>query len=416
MAPEQKYGMRPFVKKTLRCHGLPERLAEAREARSLSRRRLSEEANLSSPTAQMIETGNRMPQLDTVERLADVLKVSPAWLGYGAPPVRRVLNYRTAPGYDPLKLGRELADLSSGCGGRVDQAMLYLDPYGAAQYATVAETYKGLPLRQAASQITSLYQEPLTVLALGAGTARHEVRFVEQLIQQQSRTFDDGESAIDFYLVDMSQPLLSTAYKYTAETLARYNVPIVAVEGDFTKLPSYMDYFASPRGPRRKVVTMLGYTLGNFNNEVTFIRDSLVGLIQGDLLLVDYLIRLAPPSKPTAIKEAEPLFNQRRRKDFHDTYISFLLNPLTRHYGHNARIEVEPVLDTGSCPIPGSYAIEMRATIETEDGRKSFVAASYKRYDSASFDAALRNEGWERVGSWEFGDDRPSALSLFRKL
>ena len=405
------------MKKTLRSHGLPERLAESREARGLSRRRLSEEAGLSSPTAQMIETSKRMPQIDTIERLADVLKVSPAWLGYGiTPTARRVLNYRSAPGYDPLTLGRELADLTNGCGGRVDQSMLYIDPYGAAQYATVAEAYKGLPLRQAAAQITTLHKEPLTVIVLGTGTGRHEVRFVEQLIQQRSRKFEDGESDIDFYLVDISQPLLSTAYKYAAETLARYNVPIVAVEGDFTKLPSYMDYFASPRGPRRKVITMLGYTAGNFANEVTFIRDSLVGCIQGDLLLVDYLIRLAPPSKPAAVKEAEPLFNQRRRKDFHDTYTSFLLNPLTRHYGHNARIHVEPVLDTSSCPIPGSYAVEMRATIDSDDGRKSFIAASYKRYDVASFDAALQSEGWERVEAWEFGDDRPSMLALFRRL
>lgn len=408
------YGLR--VKKTLRCSGLSDRLAEAREARGLSRRRLSEEAGLSSPTAQMIETGQRMPQLDTVERLADVLKVSPAWLGYGAPPVRRVFNYRTAPGYDPLKQGRELADLIHGCGGRVDQSMLYIDPYGAAHYATVAETYKGLPLRQAAALVASHFQEPLTVIALGAGTARHEVRFVEQLVQQQEQAFSDGDSTIDFYLVDISQPLLSTGYKHAAETLTRYNIPIVAVEGDFTKLPSYMDYFAPSRGPRRKVITMLGYTIGNFANEVTFIRDSLVGCIQGDLFLLDYLVRLAPPNKPAAIKDAEPLFNQKRRKDFHGTYISFLLNPLTRHYGHNAPIHVEPVLDTSSCPIPGSYAIEMRATMQSEEGKKSFIAASYKRYEPTAFDAALRSEGWERVESWEFGDDRPSMLSLFRRL
>jgi hypothetical protein len=367
----------------------------------------------------MLETAKRTPQLDTVEKLADVLKVSPAWLAYGvtAEPARRiVLNRRSAPGYDSLSLGRQLAELVHGCGGRVDQSMLYLDPYGASLYSLVADHYVGLPVRKAAEDITFKYQEPMTVIALGAGTARHEVRFVEQLVQQQEQAFSDGNSAIDFYLVDISQPLLSTGYKHAAETLTRYNIPIVAVEGDFTKLPSYMEYFAPSRGPRRKVITMLGYTIGNFANEVTFIRDSLVGCIQGDLFLLDYLVRLAPPSKPAAIKEAEPLFNQKRRKDFHGTYISFLLNPLTRHYGHNAPIQVEPVLDTSSCPIPGSYAIEMRATMQSDEGKKSFIAASYKRYESTAFDAALRSEGWERIESWEFGDDRPSMLSLFRRL
>lgn len=58
----------------------------------------------------------------------------------------------------------------------------------------------------------------------------------------------------------------------------------------------------------------------------------------------------------------------------------------------------------------------MRATIDSDDGRKSFIAASYKRYDTASFDAALRSEGWERVEAWEFGDDRPSMLALFRRM
>lgn len=383
------------------------RLQQAREARGYSRRGLSEEAGLANQTAFMIETGRRMPGVDTVERLANVLGVSPAWVAYGAQPVRRVKNYLTAPGYDPLKLGLELAETLHGCGGTIDQSMLYLDPYGAAQYAMIAETYKGLPLKKAANRIASC-QEALSVIALGAGLARHETRLVDSLLKLP--TFSaEAEPGLDYFLVDISQPLLSVGYRHACEVLDQYGVPITAIEGDFRKLPSCMDLFES-RGPRRNLVTMLGYTIGNFSSEVAFLRDSLVGCRRGDMLLLDFGVGASDPAS------IDPILNRDiPTREQRSTHFAFLLNPVTRVYGYDAKIDVVPKLSTSSCSIPGSYAVELHATVQTSMGRKTFIAASWKRYQPKPFAASLKSIGWDEIESWEFDDERPSTLALFRR-
>lgn len=54
-------------------------------------------------------------------------------------------------------------------------------------------------------------------------------------------------------------------------------VLIVAVDGGINKLPSYAGYLASPRDPRRKIITLLGCTIDYFADKVTAIRDILIG-------------------------------------------------------------------------------------------------------------------------------------------
>lgn len=385
------------------------RLQEAREAAGLSRRGLSDQAGLANQTAFMIETGRRMPSVDTVERLANVLAVSPAWIAYGAQPVRRIRNYLSAPGYDPLKLGQEQATLLHGCGGTIDQSMLYLDPYGAAQYALIAETYQGLPLKKAATQIASC-KEALSVIALGSGLARHETRLVESLLKLPAFAASD-EPPLDLFLVDLSQPLLSAGYRHAYEALDRAGVPITAIEGDFRTLPGFMDFFEA-RGPRRNLVTMLGYTIGNFSNELAFVRDSLVGCRRGDMLLLDFGVGADDPAS------IDPILNQSIPNRQRSTHLAFLLNPVTRVYGFDAKIEVVPTLSTTSCAIPGSYAVELHATVQsTSEGKaKTFIAASWKRYNPKQFAAALKTVGWEQIVSWEFDEVRPSILALFRRI
>lgn len=390
-----------------RYEGMGARLEQARESAGYSRRGLSEKAGLANQTAFMIETGRRMPSVETVERLANVLGVSPAWVAYGSQPVRRLKNYLTAPGYDPLKLGLDQAELLHGCGGTIDQSMLYLDPYGAAQYSVIAETYKGLPLKKAAQQIANC-KEALSVIALGSGLARHETRLVDHLLRLPTFAAAD-EPSLDFFLVDLSQPLLSVGYRHACETLDPYAVPITAIEGDFRKLPSFMEYFET-RGPRRNLATMLGYTIGNFSNEVAFLRDSLVGFRRGDLLLLDFGVKADDPAATDPILSGNIPSREQRSALF-----AFLLNPVTRVYGFDAKIEVTPTLTTASCVVPGSYAVELHATVQTKSGPKTFIAASWKRYDPKKFGSALKSVGWEQIDSWEFDEDRPSILALFRR-
>lgn len=61
----------------------PGRLRSAREMRGLSLRQISAAAGISLQTAHNCETGANVPRVDSLERIAVALDVSPCWLAYG---------------------------------------------------------------------------------------------------------------------------------------------------------------------------------------------------------------------------------------------------------------------------------------------------------------------------------------------
>lgn len=374
------------------CAGLSARLRSARESRGLTRRALAAQADLAPGTVNSLEAADRNVGVATVERLATVMDVSPAWLAYGAQPVRRVFNYHVAPGFDPLGYLRHVDAVVRGVGGRLDPSMLYIDPFSAVQYAALTEGAKQLPLEAASRFISGI--EPWSVIALGSGMARHETRLVE-LISRQTRRYEDDFS-IYLFLVEISHTLLVGGYTHAMERL-QGNVPVTAIEGDFEGLPSFMHYFA-PQGPRRKLVTMLGFTIGNLPSEIDFLRESLVGCTSGDLLLVDFGLRQG------SIKE-EAAASLARAKP----HVSFLTKPLSRVYGED-NITIESKI-ASRCPIPSSYALEIYATVKD----RRFMVASWRRYDAKSLFDAFGSIGWHHVGSWTFDDEKPNCLALFKR-
>lgn len=60
-----------------------ERLKLKRDQLGLSLRQLSEAAGVSFETIRKIETGKAIPKVDTCERIAIALGVSPCWLAFG---------------------------------------------------------------------------------------------------------------------------------------------------------------------------------------------------------------------------------------------------------------------------------------------------------------------------------------------
>ncbi len=65
------------------CVKLPERFQLTRGKAGLSLRSISSLASLSNIVAGTVERGSNIPALDTLERLAAALGVSPGWLAYG---------------------------------------------------------------------------------------------------------------------------------------------------------------------------------------------------------------------------------------------------------------------------------------------------------------------------------------------
>src|SRR5205814_3204686 len=112
------------------------------------------------------------------------------------------------------------------------------------------------------------------------------------------------------YLLDISQPMLGFAYKHAADSLAdRRGVAVFAIQGDFHRLPCYTQLLYTPqRAHRRRVVCMFGWTFGNLENEIRFVRNSLVGFAPGDLLLLDVTLVHASADRPDEILRKDPRF------------------------------------------------------------------------------------------------------------
>ncbi len=79
----------PFVRSNdgFLADGVAARLHSARVESGLSMRALARSAGLTDTAVRTTETGSTIPGLETTERLAVALGVSPGWLAYGLGPV-----------------------------------------------------------------------------------------------------------------------------------------------------------------------------------------------------------------------------------------------------------------------------------------------------------------------------------------
>lgn len=401
----------------LKSQGFHQRLRKLRTKADLSQRRLGALAGLSDATVQAIEQGGRMPGIDTVERLATVLGVSDSWLAYGEGALMRDdLHYWIAPDFDPIKATLDLNTLLANKSGHIEQSYIYIDHLGAASWCALtkltnhAAMVESLPLNKVARALLNRSDAFLDIIGLGCGTARHEIRLVSHLLQE-------GQGDLRLFILDISQALLSIAYQQARELLGgQPSVVVQAMLGDFHKLPAYEHVFKA-HTPRQRAFCMFGYTLGNLANEIKFLRSSLSLANPGDFLLLDVTLCRAPAQDPDAIIKADPPLSKRRPADYQKLLEDFMTTPIRRYVGQAAQITVTPHLDTRSCSIPGSYAIEFQATVDDPNyAGKSFAVAYVKRYEPKALIATLDAEGWELIDDWRYGGEfQPAMLALFRR-
>ncbi len=401
-------------------------LSERRTMAGLSPARLAELAGLPESALCNIESGRALPTQLSLLHLLSVpelkLEVSDLpWEVAEADP-NFALNCWLAPGFDPVKMIKELSMQVNSFGGHIEQGYLYMDPMSAADWCAIAdlkdydEMQSSMQLDRAAGVILEQSGKMgLDVVALGPGSARNEVRLIEQLLAQ------GGHGDVRLYLLDISQPLLSVAYRHAAETLADRGGVVFAIQGNFHHLPRYGQLLYSPqRAHRRRLVTMLGHTFSNLENELRFVRNSLVGFGAGDLLLLDIRLAYASTDRPPEeIIEKDPGLLKSRRggnSALRQRWDEFLAGPIRRYAHVQTEIEVQRVLDL-SCPIPGSYAVDARARVRLSSGEEREFSVYYsRRYDPTKLQAALSREGWETVAHWAYGGDgNPCMLFLLRK-
>jgi len=93
-------------------HGFPGRLQRVRRERDLVRAHLSTAAGLGVDTVRALEAAGRVPRVETVCRLADALKINPAWLAYGVEPREAMAQSEALSFGERLILARQARGLS----------------------------------------------------------------------------------------------------------------------------------------------------------------------------------------------------------------------------------------------------------------------------------------------------------------
>jgi transcriptional regulator with XRE-family HTH domain len=406
-------------------------LRDKRNASGLSRVQLARKAKLSDATIKFIETARHPPSRATLIRLIGVEELKLTWAdvpGQPSPPAgerttvvekpdfNSELNCFITPTYDPVRMVMDLGRFLNGAGGHVEQTNAYLDHQSAAAYmamcqqsAVAAGLRASTPLAEAARRIVAASgADGLNIIALGAGDATLEVRLVQHLIE------DAHAPNIELCLLDISQPLLSCAYKHAADTLTGIpNVHVWGMQCNFHHLPLYTQLYYTPVGrQRRRVFCMLGGTLANLDNEPRFFQHSLLGCSRGDLLLLDMQVARGAVDDPAEIRRRDKTFSS----GVSPAHAAWLSGPIWRHCKDVLSVEFHWNLDT-QCPVPGSYALDAVATVQSR-GRpdRQFSLFRFRRYEPSRLAECLSNLGWDEIGALPYGGaEQPASLRLFCK-
>lgn len=386
-------------------------LRERRESLGLSRASLARAVHVAETTIKAIELGRRKPSADLLRRLSRCGAVDDS---AATPRDGSVLNCWIAPGFNALRLLGDLVAKANAAGGSIEQSLLYLDHASAAAWcaftgstaysdsfaaASYARMVRGVVKRAGSA--------PLDVITLGCGSARREVGLCQAIIEERS-----GQD-LRVYLLDISQPLLSEAYAFAAEALEQHpHVSVTAVQGNFHDLPRYGALlYRAEHSHRRRLITMLGYTFGNLDNELRWVADTLSPFSRGDLFLVDLQRGYAAASDAAAIKRNDPALLpgglSKRQREIE----AFIMGPLKRYRQGGATNAVLQNELGAACVVPGSYQIEQVAYLQEDSATRRFVLAKARRYSIPELAQAMADLGWHMVEHAPSGDDKRAPIS-----
>jgi len=215
---------------------------------------------------------------------------------------------------------------------------------------------------------------------------------------------------VELCLLDISQPLLTSAYHHAVDRLARQpQVHVWALQGDFHHLPLYTALHRPAARRPRRLFTLLGETVAHLDHELQFLRQSLLDCDVDDLLLLDVPLACAPCTDRTEIKRCDRLFGE----GVPAPYAAWLARPLWRHCPQVERVEFHWVLER-QCPVPGSYALHAVATVKSSQrADRQFSLFRLGRYDPAQLAHCLSELGWEEISAEPYGSEH--SLRLYRK-
>ncbi len=390
-----------------------------REQARLTQRELAKLSGLTAQTINNIEKGRTknigrqtmlclrgVPQLDLqTAELEAAMKHGP---GY---------NCHIPDSFDTVGMINDLEGLLNGPGCHIEQTNAYLDHRSAIAYiaetqnpAFVSRFREAYPSKKLAYRIvTEAGQVPFKVVALGPGDGHLEVRFVQHLLGRLQ------PSEISLVLLDISNPLLTTAHKHAKELLGD-RVDTSMVLGNFhdlAKFPQATTLDPKVAGRQKRIYLMMGFTLSNLDHEPRFFSYAFNHCTEGDFLIVDFQKRHCElNASDSEIMRRDPALNC----PFPESRAKWLEVPLKAHVPDLISSRFSAELSTAQCPIPHSYMLENIATVKVRGQQeKRFSMLRVKRYDEASLTRSLARFGWHCVESVEFGPEKNTVAMLLVK-
>lgn len=384
-----------------------------REACGLSQKKLSERSGLSDRTIKNLEQGEQTPTLETLRRLAGVaeLELHQSSIRTTSGQPRTLPNSWILPRYDRRALMAELKARANQNGAALEQTMLYLDDQSAQDYLDLCgsdsfvERFRSLPLEAVAEAIIERAGDrPLDLNALGPGDGRTEVSLALELLNRTSAN-------LRLHLLDISHPLLVIAYQRATEKLGD-RAEVMTLHGDFHHIWRYPVFLPSPgqTQSRRRIYTMLGVTMANLDNEVSFVRDQLSLAAEGDFCVLDYQLAYASPSDPDAIRRTDPPLTKGAVG-----HNSWMTGPIKRYCSDVARMDTDVELNTRTT-VEGSYELDFFVTVHPSHGAPHrHLAFKNRRYTPESLRALFQDFGWSVLLDIPYGPTQMTSVLLMEK-
>lgn len=406
-------------------------LKDRRLKARLSRAALGKKTGLSEATIKFIETARTRATRGTLLRLLAVEELGLSWadlailrelpLPIDHPSLRELgeaspMNWYVTPGYDGVRLVEDLARFLQGAGGLVEQTSAYLDHHSAMDYLAMTRAsavtmthHAKIPLHEVAKAIVATSGGVgLNMIVLGAGNGVLETRLLQDLVAMQSKV------DVDLCLLDISQPLLSVAYKHAVDTLGGIaGMHIWAMQGNFHRLGSYTKLHHMPSRPQRtRVYTILGCTLANLDDEAQFVMDNLNAVARpNDYLVLDLQLS-------SGRTQEEIMANDwALRGELHKPTARWLEGPIRRSCPDVRDIQMTCRLDPA--PVQGSYTLTVLAQVRSQSqGERVFSMFRFRRHDKNLFIQTMAELGWDLVTSPPMylpSEREATAVLLFRR-
>lgn len=309
-------------------------------------------------------------------------------------------------------------------GGTIDQSYLYSDALSASGWTEICNqedyftSYDGSQSLTWVAELIKHHLEDtrfdprkMDLIALGPGDARKEGKLMQSLLDL------DPNLHVNCHLIEKSYPLQVAAHHYLHSMFGHTGRAIIRESlADFWKLPYMSNLFDSKESEETlRVACMFGYTFGNLDGELWFVRNSLRALKPGDLFLLDAVLAYAPHHNEEAIRKEDP------RLASHTIWQvateNWLTTTLQRHRLNCGEVSFENVLSTTTSAIPNTYTIEVHAEVQDKDRNQKarFNILRLHRYEQESLIQAICKEGFRRLGGRTYGLKKNCLRYLFAK-